>query len=270
MHFICGTCGTQYRDTPASPAQCPICEDERQYVGLSGQQWTTLNQLRQDHRVTVHEEALGILSLTVEPHFAIGQRAFLLQTSEGNLLWDCIALLDEPTIECIASLGRLKAICISHPHYYTTMVEWSRAFNNAPVYLHRDDAQWVMRPDPCIHFWEGETKQLFGGLTAIRCGGHFDGAAVLHWLDAPGGQGALFSGDTIQVVPDRRFVSFMRSYPNLIPLNATAIQKIVNAVEPFPFHRIYGAFPKMTVSTDGKNAVRRSAERYLNAIRAAV
>jgi hypothetical protein len=134
------------------------------------------------------------------------------------------------------------------------------------VYLHRDDAQWVMRPDPCIHFWEGETKPLFGGLTAIRCGGHFAGSAVLHSSEASGGKGALFSGDTIQVAFDRRFVSFMRSYPNLIPLNAAAITKIVNAVEPFDFEPIYGAFPHMTIATGGKNAVRRSAERYLNAI----
>ena len=73
-------------------------------------------------------------------------------------------------------------------------------------------------------------------------------------------------GDIIQVVPDRRWVSFMYSYPNYIPLGAKAVNRIVNAVEPFEFERIYGAFHPLEVVADGKGAVRRSAERYLRAI----
>lgn len=266
MNFICATCGTQYADTPEPPAHCPICEDERQYIGLSGQQWTTLEDLRRNHKTKIESEEEHLTSFTIEPHFAIGQRAFLLQTPSGNLLWDCVSLLDQPTIAHIESLGGIQAICISHPHYYTTMVEWSRAFSNAPIYLHRDDAHWVMRPDSRIEFWEGETKHLLADLTVIRCGGHFAGASVLHWPAGSRGQGALLTADTIQVVPDRRHVSFMRSYPNYIPLNAPAVERIVKAVAPFAFDRIYGAFPKMTVSSEGQNALRRSAERYLRAI----
>jgi glyoxylase-like metal-dependent hydrolase (beta-lactamase superfamily II) len=266
IHAICTTCGTQFAETKNWPERCPICNDQRQHIGFDGQRWTTLEQLRTDHKTRIADEEPGLTSFVIDPHFGIGQRAFLIETPEGNILWDCISLLDEPTIERIRSSGGLAAICISHPHYYTTMVEWSRTFGNVPVYLHRDDAQWVMRHDACVHFWTGETKALPGGLTLIRCGGHFDGAAVLYWPGGASGSGVLLSGDTIQVVSDRRFVSFMYSYPNYIPLNACAVRRIVDAVEPFAFDRLYGAFPKLTIQSDAKAAIRRSADRYLRAI----
>ncbi|MBV9251958.1 MAG: hypothetical protein JO227_22295, partial [Acetobacteraceae bacterium] len=109
-------------------------------------------------------------------------------------------------------------------------------------------------------------RTLFAGLQLIRCGGHFAGGTVLHWAQGAEGRGALLSGDIVQVVPDRRWVSFMYSYPNYIPLGAAAVERIVEALEPFAFERIYGAFPKMTIKQDGKGALRRSAERYLRAI----
>ncbi|HXR77417.1 MAG TPA: hypothetical protein VN737_15665 [Bryobacteraceae bacterium] len=267
MNAICTTCGVQYAESPNLPDYCRICADERQYVGIDGQKWTTLDELRREYKTSSHAEEQGLTSFWMEPRFAIGQRAFLIETPSGNVLWDCISLLDEPAIEYVRRRGGIDAICISHPHYYTAMVEWSREFGNAPVYLHRDDAEWVMRPAPCIQFWDGEVKNIAGGLRLIRCGGHFAGATVLHWPEASGHKGALLSGDTIQVVPDRRFVSFMWSYPNYVPLPARAVQRIIDAVEPYEFDRIYGAFPKMTVAQNGKNAVRRSAERYLRAIR---
>jgi hypothetical protein len=123
-----------------------------------------------------------------------------------------------------------------------------------------------MRPDPAIVFWEGESKALGNGLTLTRCGGHFEGGTVLHWPEGADGKGALLSGDIIQVVPDRKNVSFMYSYPNYIPLAAAAVTKIVQAVEPFSFDRVYGAFWDMVIEQDGKEVVRRSAERYLGAI----
>jgi hypothetical protein len=89
---------------------------------------------------------------------------------------------------------------------------------------------------------------------------------VLHWPFGAGGRGALLSGDVIQVTPDRRSVSFMHSYPNYIPLNAAAVRRIVAAVEPFAFDRIYGAFRHMTIAQGGMAAVHRSAARYLRAI----
>lgn len=266
MKAICVTCGTQFQETADFPQNCPICEDERQYVGLGGQQWTTLEDLRGDHSTAITEEEDDLTAFSIEPKFGIGQRAFLIRTGAGNVLWDCISLLDDTALEHIEKLGGLAAIAISHPHYFTCMVEWSGRFGDIPIYLHRDDMKWVMRPDNRIRFREGETADLPGGLKLIRCGGHFEGASVLHWPGGAGNRGALLTGDTIQVVPDRRWVSFMYSYPNYIPLNARAVKRIVEAVQPFAFERIYGAFPHMTVSSGGKRAIERSAERYLNAL----
>jgi glyoxylase-like metal-dependent hydrolase (beta-lactamase superfamily II) len=261
--FICCTCGIQYDESARPPEACIICRDERQYIGLDGQTWTTLEELRVGHRSRFVEEQSGLSSFSTEPKFAIGQRAFAIQTPRGNVLWDCISLLDDTATEAISGLGGLAAIAISHPHYYTTCVEWSRVFGNAPVYLHAADRQWVTRPDRAIRFWEGETQEIVEGLTLIRCGGHFEGGTVLHWAEG----NALLTGDIIQVVPDRRWVSFMYSYPNYIPLNARAVRRIVAAVEPYAFDRVYGAFPGMTVREDGERAVARSADRYLRAIR---
>jgi hypothetical protein len=123
-----------------------------------------------------------------------------------------------------------------------------------------------MRPDKAIVFWDGETKSLEDGLTLIRCGGHFEGGTVLHWKDGAEGKGALLTGDIIQVVADRKHVSFMYSYPNYIPLSPAAVVRIVKAVEPFEYDRVYGAFWDTIIEGDGNTAVKRSAERYLRAI----
>jgi len=77
------------------------------------------------------------------------------------------------------------------------------------------------------------------------------------------GLGALLTGDSITVVPDRRFVSFMRSYPNLIPLSEAEIRRIVSTVEPYRFDRVYGGWWDRVVARDGKDAIKRSADRYL-------
>ena len=58
------------------------------------------------------------------------------------------------------------------------------------------------------------------------------------------------------MVPDRKHVSFMYSYPNYIPLSASAVERIVKAVEPFEYDRVYGAFWDMVIERDGKAAVR--------------
>ena len=62
------------------------------------------------------------------------------------------------------ALGGLAAIAISHPHYYTTMAEWGRAFG-VPVWLHADDRAHAMRADPCLRFWEGETQAVLPDVT---------------------------------------------------------------------------------------------------------
>jgi len=263
-HFICQTCGVQYAAGDRPPERCTICEDERQYVGWGGQQWTTREALRAWHSNVIKPEAPGLIGIGTEPGFAIAQRALLVQSPGGNVLWDCISLIDDQTIDAVQVLGGVAAIAISHPHYYSSMVEWSHAFGRAPIYLHAADREWVMRPDPVIAFWEGETREIGAGLTLIRCGGHFEGGTVLHW--AAGDRGALLTGDIIKVSMDRRSVSFMYSYPNLIPLPVSAIHRMVEAVEPFPYDSIYGAWWGHVVFRDGKAAVARSADRYVRAM----
>jgi hypothetical protein len=265
-NFVCTTCGTQYSESDQPPTACAVCQEERQYVKKTGQQWTTLDRLRLTNRNSIKFEEAELIGIGMEPHFAIGQRALFLRTPKGNVLWDCLPLLDEAVVEAIQAMGGVRAIAISHPHYYASMVEWSRAFGGVPIYLHAADREWVMRPDKAIVFWEGETKMLSDGLTLIRCGGHFEGGTVLHWAGGAGGKGVLLTGDIIQVVPDCKHVSFMYSYPNYIPLSATVIEQIVQAVEPFEYDRVYGAFWDMVIEADGKAVVARSAERYLRAI----
>ncbi len=256
---ICITCGTQFPPAEHLPQRCPICEDERQYVGLQGQRWITLEALRKTHRNTLYQEEQGIWGIGTEPKFAIGQRALLIQTPTGNLLWDCISLLDPDTIALVKALGGISAIAVSHPHYYASMVEWSQAFGNVPIYLHENDRQWIQRPGPSIRFWKGETHALDSTFTLIRLGGHFPGYQVLHGADA------LFTGDLPQVCMDRRWVSFMYSYPNYLPLSAS-VQHIVAALEPFAFEKLYGAWPGFVIEAGAKSAVRRSAQRYLHAL----
>jgi len=265
---ICVQCGTQFAESAQPPPSCPICEDERQFVHYGGQQWTKLERLAADHHNRFEEEAPQLLGIGTEPEFAIGQRALLLQSPGGNLLWDCISLLDQKTIAEVKARGGIRAIAISHPHFYSSMIEWAEHFD-ARVFLHAKDRQWVMRESPRIQFWEGTTLSLWDGLTLINCGGHFEGGTVLHWPAASCGgrsKGALLTGDIITVVQDRRYVSFMRSYPNLIPLGAAAIHRILETTEPFSFDEIYGGWWKANVSSDAKAAVARSADRYLRAI----
>jgi glyoxylase-like metal-dependent hydrolase (beta-lactamase superfamily II) len=281
-NYLCATCGTQFAATDEPPSHCPICEDERQYIGWNGQQWITPEELRAGHHNAVRpadpEHETGLTGIITEPGFAIGQRALLVHTPAGNCLWDCVSLIDDATIAAVQALGGISAIAISHPHFYSSMVEWSRAFDNAPVFLHAADRAHVMRPDPCLVFWEGGSRPLLGALpgspsgapggalTLIRCGGHFAGSTVLHWPAGANGRGALLTGDTIYTVSDRRRVSFMRSYPNLIPLPARAVERIVQAVEPYAFDRLYSAWPGRVVTSNAKAAVQQSAARYLRAL----
>lgn len=264
--FICCTCGTQYAPSGAPPQSCAICEDERQYVPASGQAWTTLEDVARKHANQFRAHEPGLTGLAAVPPFAIGQRALLVRTPQGNVLWDCVATLDAAAIEIVKAMGGLCAIAISHPHYYTTMVEWSRAFGDAPIHLHRADSKWIMRPDPRIALWDGDTKTIAEGLTLIRLGGHFAGGTVAHWAQGAGGRGALLAGDVVMPVNDGKHVSFMRSYPNLIPLPAEAVRRIVRLLAPFAFETVYGPFFDRLVRTGGDEAVRRSAARYVAAL----
>lgn len=264
--YICTTCGTQYSSSELPPDRCSICDEERQFVNPQGQSWTTLAEMREGKTFSndILQEDDYLHSITTKPQFAIGQTAYLVKTAGYNLLWDCITYLDEQTVQTLKDLGGIDAIAISHPHYYSTMVEWAQEFN-APVYLHEDDKEWVMRSSGSIHFWSGEVLELAGGLSLHRLGGHYKGGTVLHWPSGHGGRGVLLSGDIIQVVADCRWVSFMYSYPNLIPLPAATVQDIASRVENLKFDRIYSAFHRV-VKENARESVQKSAERYVKAL----
>lgn len=265
--FICLTCGVQHAESAAPPADCAICLDERQYVGWAGQRWTTLAELQAgERRNELVEQEPGLVSLRTVPRFGIGQRALLVRTPAGNVLWDCISYLDDATYRAVRDLGGIRAIAISHPHFYGSNVEWSRAFD-APVYIPTEDRPWVMRPDPALVDWRGERAEPVEGLRLCKLGGHFDGAAALHWPGGAEGRGVLLSGDTIAVSQDRRWVSFMYSYPNDIPLSPAEIERIVAGVRDLPFDRLYGGFDGLVVRADAHAAVERSARRYIARLR---
>ena len=74
--------------------------------------------------------------------------------------------------------------------------------------------------------WSGESHRISHGIVLVRTGGHFAGGTVMHWQAAAEGRGALLTGDIAMATMDRRWVSFMYSFPNYIPLNATAVRAI--------------------------------------------
>ncbi len=263
---ICLRCGVQSAASVGPPVRCAICEDEREAVCWEGQRWTTLADLRRGHRNVLRPLEAGLVGIHTEPRFAIGQQALLVRTPHGNVLWDCLSMIDDATIAAVQAAGGLAAIASSHPHFHGALVEWSRAFGGIPIYLHAADRAWVMRPDPTMVFWEGATYPLAPGLTLIHCGGHFAGSTVLHWAAGAEGRGVLCTGDTLHVVEDRRYVTFMYSYVNYVPLSGSAVRRITERLVPFRYDRIYGCFVGLVVASDARGAVARSAARYLRAI----
>lgn len=259
---VCATCGTQF--AVPDPDRCPVCEDPRQYVPEAGQAWTTLTALRADHHNRIGPQG-DLEGIETVPAFGIGQRALLVPHGEGRLLWDCLTLFDQDTATLIEQRGGLTGIAISHPHYYSAMAEWAQHFD-CPVYLHADDAEWIMRPDPHIELWGGERYDLGSGLTLLRTGGHFPGATVLHQAAGSGGAGTLLAGDICAVVPDRRYVTFLWSYPNRVPLPADAVDRIGAVFATVPYRTLHAAFWNTQVN-DADAVVARSVERYLAALR---
>lgn len=260
--YICITCGSQHAESEQPPDHCAICDDERQYVGLTGQKWTTIEALAETHEIALAEEEPGLLSVELGPAFGISQRALLVLHPDGNVLWDCVSLVDESALDTIGELGGISAIAISHPHFYASFVEWSAAFGGVPVYLHQADAAHVRRPDPCVIYWAGDTYPLVDGLTLVRTGGHFEGSALLHWAAGAGGKGVLLASDTVKVGWDRKSVSVMRSYPNAIPVGPSALERVEAQLAPLSYDRIYAAWPGHHIVEGAQGVVKRSFERY--------
>lgn len=266
--YICKACGAQYPDNDTPPDHCLICEDERQYVPLSGQEWVTADALRSSHQHRVVSLEAGLTAFVIEPSFAISQVPYLIESEGGNILWECNNQIDAATIAAINERGGLAAIAISHPHFYSSMVDWSLAFGGVPIYIHDYNRDWVMTPHDVLHFWTGDRLQLHEDITLIRCGGHFPGSSVLHWRSGAAGKGALLTGDTLFVVADRQHVSFMYSYPNRIPLSPKAVRAITAAIADYSYDRLYSSWLGAVIDQDAKAAVQRSQARYIRHVTA--
>jgi hypothetical protein len=260
--WLCATCGLEHADTPEPPDVCAICSDERQYIPPGGQKWTTLETLQQDHSGAITELEPGLHAITITPKTGIGHQPLLITTPAGNVLWDPPGYIDDALISEIQALGGIAAITSSHPHLTGLSVTWSQAFGDIPIWYNAHDERWIRRPDDVIRLWRGR-QQVLPGITLIECGGHFAGSAVLHWRDGAEGRGAILTGDTIRVVADRVSVTFMRSYPNSIPLSERSVRKIVDAVDRWPFDRIYSGFQGEIMDRDAKDRIRSSADRYV-------
>lgn len=257
--FLCKTCGTQHPESVAPPERCIICEDERQFVPKSGQEWVTAEEMAVERFNAFRKVAPGLYGVRSMPQFAIGQRALFVVTPAGNVLWDCISFLDDATIEIINSFGGLKAIAISHPHFYSGMARWAEAFD-CPVYAHEADREWVVDPHERLVSWSGDSREILPGLTLHRIGGHFPGNTVLHWAD----KRRLLTGDTVLVTWDRRHVSFMWSYPNYIPLPAGQVKRIGARFDELEFDAIHSAFwGRGDIENDAKKIVQRSIVRHI-------
>lgn len=260
--WSCKACAVEYPESLEPPRECPICLDERQFVPPAGQAWTTFDELSAaGQRVEMDEVEPDLFALRTTPTVGIGQHAHVVRTSGGNLLWDPPGYVDEAIVERLRGIGGVSAIVASHPHMYGAQVSWSRMLDDAPVYVAEADRAWVQRKDACIRSWSGDIEVL-PGVTLRIVGGHFPGSAVAHWAAGADGKGVLLSGDTIFPGPSERWVTFLRSYPNVIPMSGAVIERVVTATNAFRYDRIYGNFGN-TVRTDARAAVRRSADRYV-------
>ncbi len=263
--WICARCAVEYPDSDQPPDRCAICSDERECVEPPGQRWTTLAELeREGHHGSLHEVEPGLFGIDVEPTVGIGQRALLVRSSGGNLLWDPTGYLDDDLIAAVSGAGGVAAIAASHPHMFGVQVEWSHRFQGAPVYVTEADQEWVQRNDPAVRLWD-EPVEVLPGVTLHRIGGHFPGSAVAHMVGADG-KGVLLSGDTVAGTPDERWVSFMRSYPNKLPMSAGVIEKVASRVLALEFDRLYDNFGGQVLA-DAQTWVRRSADRYIAWVR---
>ena len=259
--WICATCAVETDDLPTPPDSCAVCEDERQWVPASGQRWTTLEELRErGTRITVREVETDLWGLRADPEVGIGQQTMVVRVPEGVLLFDCVGYVDDTALDHVRSLGPTLAVAASHPHMYGVQTEWARALGGVPVLVASADAVWVRRRDPLVELYD-DRRHVAPGLTLHRVGGHFRGQAVVEWTAGADGRGVLLAGDAVFPNPDRRSVSFMRSYPNRIPLSGNVVQRIAGQLEELHFDRLYNNFGAV-VPTDAKTVLRHSADRH--------
>src|SRR5207249_383345 len=147
----------------------------------------------------------GLTGIGTDPPFAIGQRALLLRTPAGNLLWDPPGFVDGRCLEAVRDAGGLRAVSASHPHFYGAIVEWSHAFD-AEVLLPEADAAWSRR---CRPTGSAATTAAGGSrcwATTARAGRSPSPSATssgyaARWQSGDGGAAARGVGGGIPTVP---------------------------------------------------------------------
>lgn len=263
--WICRTCAVEHA---SRPEVCAICADERQWVPASGQAWATLDELAAEGQaIVVDELEPDLFALQTAPGVGIGQQSKLLRTPAGSLLWDPLGFVDDDGVAAVRDLAGpagVVAVVASHPHMFGVQVEWSRRLAGdggpVPVLVSAADAGWVARPDAAIETWSGE-REVLPGVTLSQPGGHFPGSAVVHWDAGAEGRGVLLSGDTIFANADRASASFMRSYPNHVPLSGAVALRVAGHVARRPFDRMYNNFDGV-IPADARAVVLHSARRH--------
>lgn len=259
-HWICENCGTQYAASDTPPDACPVCVDDRQYVARDGQRWTTHAELVDRLHVRIEDDA-GLTGVGIVERFAIPQRALIVRGAEMTVMWDCISVV---TPEAVERLGPIDAIAISHPHFYSVMVEWSDALGGVPIHVHAADRDWLARTSDRVQLWDGDRLELSPGITLIHLPGHFPGSSALWWHG--GERTALLTGDSLHVAADRRHVSVMHSVPNYVPVDAATIRDIAGRLEGIEFDDLYGFTWGLNIIGGARAAVDESLSRYLTAI----
>lgn len=261
VYLVCSTCGTQFPTTDRQALKtCFICDDPRQYTPTSGPSFTTLPDIRSKHKNAFHAFPVDpdtFISIVTEPKCAIGQRAILIRTPTGNVLWDCVTLLDDDTIQQIKDLGGLKAIVISHPHYYSTHTSWAQAFD-CPVYLADEDRGWrTQSSSHQVFLAEPEFDVPGTGVKVLKLGGHFPGSFVALY------KSRLLIADTFMTTPSgtgnwdinalgeereggrpkgQNSYSFMWSIPNMIPLAPNTMVEMWKVLRNHDYVSTHGAF----------------------------
>jgi hypothetical protein len=261
--WICATCAVEHAERTAV---CAICADERQWVPADGQRWTTLTEMAgAGYHAEITALEPGLWGIRSSPEAGIGQVSKLVRTEAGCLLFDPLGFVDDAVVQRVRDIGPVVGIVASHPHMYGVQVEWSRMLGNVPVLIAEKDSQWLMRPDAAIRTWSNELE-ILPGVTLTQPGGHFPGSTVVHWAAGAAGRGVLLSSDTIYANPDRTSVSFMRSFPNRLPLSGAVVERVATHVQRFEFDRLYGNFDNV-IPRGAHEIVRSSADRHIGWVR---
>ncbi|KAF7196741.1 hypothetical protein HII31_02111 [Pseudocercospora fuligena] len=267
---VCSTCGTQY-DTllDDSTMSCRMCNEPRQFLPPIGQAWTSLADMQGHYKNQIKQDELDgrIWSIFTQPQFAIGQRAVFLETDEGNILWDCVSFLDQDTIDFIRSRGGLRAIAISHPHFYTTHLAWAKEFD-CPVYLTGTEKAYLNRIDEGEQriFVDQEVHEILPGVNMIRLGGHFPGSSVLHYDNtvvcsllcqqveetSTNAYSSLLGSAILTCsqsglnlsnhTKEHQVFFFHYAQPNFIPLGPTGMHSMWKRLSKWDFHTLHSLF----------------------------